>query len=217
MDPAFAPALERALGGKKLFRRSFFDKIGLAGCLLSVLFLVLPLLAAFFWAGPWLADRASQNVSPEVERQIGESWYRALTATYQIDSARTRLVQQFYDSLDYGGDYTMRITVVREPVVNAFAVPGGYIVVFDSIIGLMDAPEQLAALLAHEASHVQLRHSTRAIFRELANNMIFSLLSTHPALEERIRICTEQVQATGSGALQVRPGLQRVWEQLKAK
>jgi predicted Zn-dependent protease len=176
MEPGFDRALEYYLGRKKLFRRSFFDKIGITGCLLAILLVILPLLAAFFWLAPFIAERAADNISPETEQQIGASWYQSLTANYTIDSAKTRQAQQFYDSLRYGGNYPFHITVVQEPVVNAFAVPGGHIVVFDSIIGIMDAPEQLAGLLAHEASHIQLKHSTRAIFRQLSNQLLISLV-----------------------------------------
>ncbi|MBK9336126.1 MAG: M48 family metallopeptidase [Lewinellaceae bacterium] len=175
-DPRFAPALEAGFGGKKLFRRSFFDKIGVSGCLLAFVLVVLPLLAAYFWLAPYIAEQAVGNVSPETEKQIGEAWFRSLTEAYTVDTVRTRQVQQFCDSLHFGGDYDLRITVVNEPVVNAFALPGGHIVVFDSILAIMDAPEQLAGLLAHEAAHVQLRHSTRAVFQELARNLFFTLL-----------------------------------------
>lgn len=175
LEPSFAGAVEQSLG-VRLFRRSFFDKIGVTGCLIALLVIILPLLAVYFWLAPFLAERAAKGISIETEQQIGESWYRSLTASYSIDTARTRQLQAFYDALQFGGPYTMRITVVQEPVVNAFAVPGGHIVVFDSILGIMDAPEQLAALLAHEASHIQLRHSTRAIFRELANQLFISIL-----------------------------------------
>lgn len=175
-DPAFAAALELSFGNKRLFRRLFFDRIGVAGCLLFLFLVIIPLIAAYIWVAPAVADSAAQKVSPETEQQIGETWFKSLTATYETDSAKTRLVQQFYDSLGFGGVYRMKITVVKEPVVNAFAVPGGNIVVFDSIIGLMDAPEQLAGLLAHEASHIQLKHSVRAIYRELANSLFFTLL-----------------------------------------
>ena len=175
MEPGFDQALEHYFN-KKLFRRSFFDKVGLAGCLLAILLILLPLLIAFFWLAPLLAEGAAEKISPETEAQIGESWYQSLTASYTIDPEKTLLAQQFYDSLHFGSNYTMRITVVKEPVVNAFAVPGGHIVVFDSIIGIMDGPEQLAGLLAHEASHIQLKHSTRAIFRELTNQLMISLI-----------------------------------------
>ena len=284
-DPGFAEALEHSFGNKRLFRHSFFDRIGVAGCLLAFFLFFVPLIAAYIWVVPYTADKAAKNVSPETEQQIGKTWFKSLTATYTIDTAKTRLAQQFYDSLGFGGAYKMTITVVHEPVVNAFAVPGGYIVVFDSIIGLMDEPEQLAGLLAHEAGHIQLKHSIRAIYRELASNLFFSLLfggqgdlsaivaqhgsqlaglsysrnleleadenglkllqksgiplrgipdlfekmnaaaggepgvpnflSTHPALEERIRLAKERIAASDPSAQTVPAPLMRIWEELK--
>ncbi|HNF44274.1 MAG TPA: cysteine desulfurase family protein, partial [Ferruginibacter sp.] len=116
----FAKALELH-NGKQIFgRRSFFDKIGVAGCLLAAVLLLAPLVAAYIWLLPFLADKASGKISPELEKQVGDSWYQSLTATYTIDQTRSELVQQFYDSLHFGGQYPMKITVVREPVINAF-------------------------------------------------------------------------------------------------
>lgn len=284
-DPGFAEALERGFGNKRLFRQTFFDRIGVAGCLLFVFLVIIPLVAVYIWVVPSVADAAAKKVSPETEQQIGEAWFSSLTASYKVDTAKTRLVQQFYDSLGFGGEYRMKITVVKEPVVNAFAVPGGNIVVFDSIIGLMDAPEQLAGLLAHEASHIQLKHSVRAIYRELANSLFFTLvlggqgdltgmvaehgsqlaglsysrrleleadenglklmeksgiplrgipdlfekmnasahgessvptfLSTHPALEERVRLARERIAKIAAPGDSVPASLQRIWDEIE--
>ena len=170
-DLYFKADLERNFQGKKLGKRGFFDQIGLGGCLIGLLIVTLPFIAAYIWVIPVLANEAADKVPVDVEEKIGDTWFQALTAQYTIDSSRTRLIQEFYDSLHYGGAYDMRISLVNEPVVNAFAMPGGHIVVFDSILQIMDAPEQLAALLAHEASHVQLKHSTRAIFRKMATTI----------------------------------------------
>lgn len=175
--PDFRAAFERVFPKSRAFRQAgFFDKIGTMGCLTAMFLLIFPMLAAYFWVVPLLADHAAKRVSPQIEQEIGAAWFESLTAGQQVDSARTRLAQQFCDSLHFGGAHPIRVTVVDEPVMNAFAVPGGHVVIFDSILNLMDAPEQLAGLLAHEASHVQLQHSTRAIFRELANSLFFSVL-----------------------------------------
>jgi Zn-dependent protease with chaperone function len=170
-DFYFKGDLERSFAGKKLGKRGFFDRIGLGGCLVGLLLVTLPFIAIYLWVIPVLANEAADKVPVDVEMKIGDAWFQSLTAQYTIDSSRTQLIQEFYDSLHYGGAYDMRISLVNEPVVNAFAMPGGHIVVFDSILQIMDAPEQLAALLAHEASHVQLKHSTRAIFRQMASTI----------------------------------------------
>jgi predicted Zn-dependent protease len=175
-DPYFFTDLQRHFPRKKFGKTTLFDRLGVAGLIVAMLLLILPLMAAYFWLVPWIAEQAAQKVSVAVERQIGEPIFQSLTASYQLDSAATTRVQAFYDSLHFGGPYPMKITVVREPVVNAFAVPGGNIVVFDAILSIMETPDELAALLAHEASHVLLRHSTRSIFRSMAANAVLATL-----------------------------------------
>jgi beta-barrel assembly-enhancing protease len=65
---------------------------------------------------------------------------------------------------------------VKEDDVNAFALPGGNIIVFDKIVTSMKTKEEFAALLAHEVAHVHYRHSLRNIFRNLGGLLFISLL-----------------------------------------
>jgi beta-barrel assembly-enhancing protease len=66
--------------------------------------------------------------------------------------------------------------VLKSPVMNAFAMPGGHIVVYDTLLNAMQKPEELAALLGHEGSHVDLKHSLRSLFRQLGSSLFFSFL-----------------------------------------
>jgi len=54
-----------------------------------------------------------------------------------------------------------RFAVLDTPVVNAFAVPGGYIYVTRGILALMGSEAELAVVLGHELGHVNARHSVR--------------------------------------------------------
>jgi predicted Zn-dependent protease len=56
---------------------------------------------------------------------------------------------------------TYHFAVLDTPVVNAFAVPGGYIYVTRGILALMNSEAELAVVLAHELGHVNARHSVR--------------------------------------------------------
>jgi predicted Zn-dependent protease len=49
--------------------------------------------------------------------------------------------------------------VLDSPVVNAFAVPGGYVYVTRGILALMKSEAELAVVLGHEMGHVNARHS----------------------------------------------------------
>jgi len=60
-----------------------------------------------------------------------------------------------------------RVTVVDEPTVNAFALPGGQIVVYAGLIKKAKSPEQLAGVLAHEMSHATLRHGLKGVGQSL--------------------------------------------------
>jgi predicted Zn-dependent protease len=70
--------------------------------------------------------------------------------------------------------------VVDDPVVNAFAIPGGFIYVTRGILAYFDNEAELAAVLGHEIGHVTARHSVSQMSRQqlqtlgLGVGMIFS-------------------------------------------
>lgn len=56
---------------------------------------------------------------------------------------------------------TYHFAVLDTPVVNAFAVPGGYIYVTRGILAMMNSEAELVVVLGHELGHVNARHSIR--------------------------------------------------------
>lgn len=59
--------------------------------------------------------------------------------------------------------YRFRVIVADHPAVNAFAAPGGHLVLFRGLLEQSRSPDELAGVLAHEIQHVLKRHATRAI------------------------------------------------------
>lgn len=59
------------------------------------------------------------------------------------------------------------VHIVRSDQINAFALPGGPIVVYTGLIDASDTPEQVAGVLGHEMAHVTLRHSMERIGQSL--------------------------------------------------
>jgi predicted Zn-dependent protease len=59
------------------------------------------------------------------------------------------------------------VYVVQNSEVNAFALPGGQMVVYTGLIKNVESPEQLAGVLAHEMSHATLRHGLQQISQSL--------------------------------------------------
>lgn len=74
------------------------------------------------------------------------------------------MLQSFYYELNFSND--TKIIVVKGPIFNAFAVPGNTIVVFDEVLRSVKSYPELAALLAHEYSHIKNRHGMRTLAHE---------------------------------------------------
>jgi predicted Zn-dependent protease len=62
-------------------------------------------------------------------------------------------------------------TVVDQPVVNAFAVPGGFIYITRGILAYLDSEAQLVGVLGHEIGHVTARHSAQQYTRQIGGQL----------------------------------------------
>ena len=65
-------------------------------------------------------------------------------------------------------DLTFTVTVLDTPIVNAFALPGGYVYVTRGLMALADNEAELAGVLAHEIGHVTARHSAERYGQQMA-------------------------------------------------
>lgn len=144
--------------------------------LTTALVIVGLVVAAFVWIVPWLAGKAAHALPVEYEVSMGEEAYKSLIGGYKVLPKETELVNAFYKQMGVTSPYPIQITVVDFDETNAFAVPGGHIVVYSGLLKRMEQPEELAALLAHESSHVNLRHTTRSLLQSLGTFTAVSLI-----------------------------------------
>jgi beta-barrel assembly-enhancing protease len=138
---------------------------------------------AFLWllyafGVPVASEQLARQVPAEQEKQLGDLLYNQLETTGQLDadSAQSLRLNQFWKATGIRTRLPIQITVVENKEVNAFAVPGGRVVVFTGILKKLKRPEQLAALLGHEAAHVENRHSLQQLIRSLAAYAIVSVM-----------------------------------------
>ncbi|AWV97336.1 M48 family metallopeptidase [Arcticibacterium luteifluviistationis] len=153
----------------------------------SVLLFVFITAAGYFVVLPKLAEGFVMQLPMSWEEELGERIFGGMTneqlltdtlVTLRIDKEGSRLLQDFVDDIDKNeSDYNFRVTLVKDDLVNAFALPGGRIVVFTGIIDLMNSEEELAALLSHEISHVTERHSLRNLAKSFAGYFFISILT----------------------------------------
>lgn len=124
---------------------------------------------------PALGDGA--EMPTQQERALGDRIAHDLLrdAAYVDDPVLADYVQSVWQPLlagarargDLGAEldarFAWRVMLVRERSVNAFALPGGYLGVHLGLIASVDSADELAAVLAHELSHVTQRHIARAL------------------------------------------------------
>jgi len=125
------------------------------------------------WLGSdLLVEIAVSRIPVEWEQKLGESAYRDFLSHQEVmkegpavaalGEMTQRMTAQIPDS-----PYKFEVTVVKSDVVNAFALPGGYVVVFTGLMKKAESGEEVAGVLSHELNHVLQRHGLERIVKSL--------------------------------------------------
>jgi predicted Zn-dependent protease len=116
-------------------------------------------------------------ISVQQEERLGKTILGSVVDINTIDSTSSKLAQDFTNRLQLSKIYAVKVYVVKQKEVNAFALPGGIVVINSGIIEKMGSYEELAALLGHEVTHINDRHSLRALLRQLSFTAIISIIT----------------------------------------
>jgi len=116
---------------------------------------------------PDIGSSAGSVMSPQDQRDYGAQVLHELRSYgLVLDDA---LLDEYINALGYKlvsnsdrPDLPFTFFVVRDNEINAFAVPGGYIAANAGLIVNMSREDELAAVLAHEISHITQQHLLRA-------------------------------------------------------
>jgi predicted Zn-dependent protease len=155
---------------KRLLNFGFSKLIAIAVCLLGLIIL------AYFFVLPPVAEKSAALLPDSVDEQIGNMFMESFLKKSNVDTGKSRYLEQFASKLNLKNKKPLHFAVVKSDEVNAFALPNGQIVVYTAILNNMESSDELAALLGHEATHINNRHSTKMLCRNLAGYMIVSLL-----------------------------------------
>ena len=120
---------------------------------------------------PVTGQRQFSLVSADQELSIGKDGYQAMLGEYGVyDDAR---VAAYVDSVgkklaavSHLPNLEWHFTVLDDPVVNAFAMPGGYVYITRGILAHLNSEAQLAGVLGHEIGHVTARHTAAQITKQ---------------------------------------------------
>jgi beta-barrel assembly-enhancing protease len=177
-DPTFIDDLRQKYPNQEFVNKTYHRVLTGGWKVMSGLAVLTLLLFAFFGlvVVPNSAALIAGQIPRSFETKLGENGYQVFMTTAQEDTKRSLLVNRFARQVDFDTDYPIRITVVESSEINAFALPGGRIVIFSGLLDKIGSAEELAALLGHEVGHVKLRHSIKAQMRSLSTYLFISLL-----------------------------------------
>lgn len=149
-------------------------RLALIGTILAVALLL------FFLSVPLLSGVLGQFVPQRVQDPIGKQVVEAARgkASYCTGTEGLQALDTLVDRLAATADHDapFRVYVVDDEVLNAFAAPGGHVVIYREIITQAHDPQELAGVLAHEMAHELAGHPASGLVATLGYG-IFSLLT----------------------------------------
>lgn len=128
------------------------------------------------YVSPFVGERAANLVSKDMEAALGQNAFNQMGPTLDIDSTKTVLLQEFYEVCGFDSEYDIQLHFSNNQIVNAFALPGGKIVIFDGLVQRMESWEELAGLIGHEKAHVDQKHAVKNLTRSLSSYIVFSAM-----------------------------------------
>lgn len=172
---ALAATLAQLRGGQR--RSRTLRGVGY-GALAAWFLLPVILLGVLVWNADALIGRLSGLVTVAQEQKLGDQVWKAQRTRLRLieNTPANAAVEAIGQRLSQGSAYTYRWYVARDPSINAFAIPGGVIVVHSGLIEAAKTPEQLAGVLAHEVQHVEQRHSLKAMAQSLGTMAALGLV-----------------------------------------
>lgn len=145
----------------------------------TVLPILLPvlLIAVLLIEHERVAAWAVSHIPLEQEKKLGALVFEQTRARLKpVEGEALKLVREVGAKLTRGSAYTYEFHVVEDATVNAFAVPGGFIVVHTGLLALATSAEEVSGVLAHEVQHVEKRHSLKAMAKTLGLTALASLV-----------------------------------------
>jgi len=94
--------------------------------------------------------------------------------TKESDAALAQLVARLDQTRPDGDETPIRVELIKADIVNAVALPGGRVLVFDGLARSLRSPDALAGVVGHEIGHVRQRHVMQAMLREFGISMVLS-------------------------------------------
>lgn len=130
-----------------------------------------------------------KSYSPEMEKQMGGRIQNLVIQNY-LNSVGQQIASVSHQPPYFSYQYV----ALEDDMINAFALPGGYIFITKGMLLKLQNEAQLASILAHETIHVVARHSSAAISRDIGMEVALSVaLSGSSGYATQVAGVTKQI------------------------
>ena len=149
----------------------------LPGCIAAV---IVPLVLLWILKEP-IIDWIVSFVPPEWEIEIGDLVFQNLEPDLillenpELEARLDDLVAPLLEVVPDQG-YAFEFHLVEDPSLNAFALPGGHILIHSGLVLAAEEPEELVGILGHEIAHVTERHTLDQMVRSAGLLAAFQFL-----------------------------------------
>lgn len=143
----------------------------------SVVLTVALLAGGYQYGLPAAAKHVAARIPLEAEQSLGEQalvwlddseWFKPSGLDQDIQDRLRWAFEDLSSDLPFEQHYRLEFRASGFIGANAFALPGGTIVITDDMVNLAETDEEVLAILAHEIGHVELRHVMRHVLQDSA-------------------------------------------------
>lgn len=149
--------------------------------LLQGIILLASLYGLLFTAGriDWMKRLGVPEISASTEKKIGDLFWESISHTDDVITADSICgrVNNLIEILILTNNFSaneFKVHVIDNPVSNAFAMPGGHLVVHSGLLDMCENDEELAGVICHEMAHIRKKH----VMKKLRNEIGLSVLLT---------------------------------------
>lgn len=150
------------------------------GSMIAALLLLVMLPVVAYFSVDALSAVAAKRIPPEWESSLGENAIKQyqVQKTFMPQKQAEALLAPLVQPLvkEAGGQRKYHFYVVDDPSLNAFALPGGYVVIHSGLILKAQKAEQLQGVLGHELAHVTQQHGVRSVMRSVGIYAVAQML-----------------------------------------
>ena len=120
-------------------------------------------------------------IPTETEVSLGREMAQQVRAEYEMlpDSLWQEYINEIGQrivAVSDRKDIEYNFAVIKSDEINAFAAPGGYIYFYTGLLEMMENEAELAAVMAHEISHVVARHSVKRLQAAMGASILYDLV-----------------------------------------